>query len=86
MTVDCFKRNLSGTNGGENFNQEMLEQIYYTIKNDEIVMPAEQTGLVKENYLWKVLLKRGDTNEGMLEVGIFTQQFRCIFACACWVE
>lgn len=22
-------------------------------------MPAEQTGLVRENYLWKVLLRRG---------------------------
>lgn len=28
------------------------------LRNEEIVMPAEQTGLVKENYLWKVLLRR----------------------------
>ena len=28
-------------------------------RNEEIVMPAEQTGLVRENYLWKVLLRRG---------------------------
>lgn len=28
-------------------------------------MPAEQTGLVKENYLWKVLLRRGETEEGV---------------------
>lgn len=27
-------------------------------------MPSEHTGLVKENYIWKVLLKRGDTDEG----------------------
>lgn len=27
-------------------------------------MPAEQTGLVRENYLWKVLLRRGKTNDG----------------------
>lgn len=27
-------------------------------------MPAEQTGMVKENYLWKVLLRRGETIEG----------------------
>lgn len=26
-------------------------------------MPAEQTGLVKENYLWKVLLRRGTSPE-----------------------
>jgi golgi-specific brefeldin A-resistance guanine nucleotide exchange factor 1 len=27
-------------------------------------MPAEQTGLVKENYLWKVLLRRGESKDG----------------------
>lgn len=27
-------------------------------------MPAEQTGLVKENYEWKVLLRRGTGPEG----------------------
>ena len=27
-------------------------------------MPAEQTGLVKENYLWKVLLHRGNSAAG----------------------
>ncbi|KAK0421394.1 hypothetical protein QR680_015210 [Steinernema hermaphroditum] len=64
MTIDCFKRNLSGTNGGSDFDPEMLEQIYHAIKTDEIVMPAEQTGLVRENYLWKVLLRRGETLEG----------------------
>jgi len=26
---------------------------------EEIVMPAEQTGLVRENYVWKCVLKRG---------------------------
>lgn len=27
-------------------------------------MPAEQTGLVRENYLWKVLLRRGAGSDG----------------------
>ncbi|CAI4230553.1 unnamed protein product [Auanema sp. JU1783] len=65
MTVDCFKRNLSGTNGSKDFEPKMLEEIYYAIKSDEIVMPAEQKGLVKENYLWKVLLRRGESTEGL---------------------
>ena len=34
-------------------------------RNEEIVMPAEHTGLVKENYLWKVLLHRGSSKEGV---------------------
>ena len=28
-------------------------------------MPAEQTGLVRENYLWKVLLRRGASKDGL---------------------
>lgn len=27
-------------------------------------MPAEQVGLVKENYLWKMLVRRGETQDG----------------------
>ena len=29
---------------------------YNSFRQDEIVMPAEQTGLVKDNYMWKVSL------------------------------
>jgi len=44
--------------------------IVYLCRGEEIVMPAEQTGLVKENYLWKVLLRRGSGLESMyLKVG-----------------
>ncbi|XP_054653677.1 Golgi-specific brefeldin A-resistance guanine nucleotide exchange factor 1 isoform X2 [Dunckerocampus dactyliophorus] len=65
MTVEQFKKNLKGVNGNKDFNQDMLEDIYNAIKNDEIVMPDEQTGLVKENYVWSVLLHRGATPEGI---------------------
>nr|XP_057912253.1 Golgi-specific brefeldin A-resistance guanine nucleotide exchange factor 1 isoform X2 [Doryrhamphus excisus] len=65
MTVEQFKKNLKGVNGNKDFNQDMLEDIYNAIKNDEIVMPDEQTGLVKENYVWSVLLHRGATSEGV---------------------
>ncbi|XP_067141452.1 Golgi-specific brefeldin A-resistance guanine nucleotide exchange factor 1 [Centruroides vittatus] len=64
MTVEEFKKNLKGVNGGQDFDEEMLEEIYVSIRNEEIVMPAEQSGLVRENYLWKVLLRRGSGKEG----------------------
>uniref|UniRef100_A0A3P8UJW0 Golgi-specific brefeldin A-resistance guanine nucleotide exchange factor 1 n=1 Tax=Cynoglossus semilaevis TaxID=244447 RepID=A0A3P8UJW0_CYNSE len=64
MTVEQFKKNLKGVNGNKDFDQDMLEDIYNAIKNEEIVMPDEQTGLVKENYVWSVLLHRGATPEG----------------------
>uniref|UniRef100_A0A4W5R4M4 Golgi-specific brefeldin A-resistance guanine nucleotide exchange factor 1 n=1 Tax=Hucho hucho TaxID=62062 RepID=A0A4W5R4M4_9TELE len=65
MTVEQFKKNLKGVNGNTDFDQDMLEDIYNAIKNDEIVMPDEQSGLVKENYVWSVLLHRGATSEGI---------------------
>ncbi|XP_075697728.1 Golgi-specific brefeldin A-resistance guanine nucleotide exchange factor 1 isoform X1 [Rhinoderma darwinii] len=65
MTLEEFRKNLKGVNGGKDFDQDMLEDIYHAIKNDEIVMPEEQTGLVKENYMWNVLLHRGATPEGI---------------------
>ncbi|XP_041424775.1 Golgi-specific brefeldin A-resistance guanine nucleotide exchange factor 1 isoform X3 [Xenopus laevis] len=64
MTLEEFRKNLKGVNGGKDFDQDMLEDIYHAIKNEEIVMPEEQTGLVKENYMWNVLLHRGATPEG----------------------
>uniref|UniRef100_A0A1I7SZ71 SEC7 domain-containing protein n=2 Tax=Caenorhabditis tropicalis TaxID=1561998 RepID=A0A1I7SZ71_9PELO len=64
MTVDCFKKNLSGTNGSKDFDPEMVADMYHAIKSEEIVMPAEQKGSVKEDYMWKVLLRRGETSEG----------------------
>ncbi|XP_017318956.2 Golgi-specific brefeldin A-resistance guanine nucleotide exchange factor 1 isoform X1 [Ictalurus punctatus] len=65
MTVEQFKKNLKGVNGGTDFDQDMLEDIYNAIKSEEIVMPDEQKGLVKENYVWSVLLHRGATSEGI---------------------
>lgn len=52
-------------NGGKDFEQDILEDMYHAIKNEEIVMPEEQTGLVRENYVWNVLLHRGATPEGI---------------------
>ena len=63
------KYNFRGTNGGKDHDQDMLDDIYHAIRNEEIIMPAEQTGLVKENYMWKCALKRGmepTNNNGQL--------------------
>lgn len=63
MVVEEFKKNLTKVNGGANFEDELLEEIYHAIKTEEIVMPAEHTGSLRDNYLWKVLIRRGRTNE-----------------------
>ena len=34
-------------------------------RNDEIVLPEEQTGSVRDKWLWNVLIRRGATKEGI---------------------
>lgn len=63
MSCEDFKKNLSKVNGGGNFDESMLEEIYTAIKNEEIVMPSEHTGVLRDNYLWKVLIRRGQTSD-----------------------
>ncbi|KPJ12857.1 Golgi-specific brefeldin A-resistance guanine nucleotide exchange factor 1 [Papilio machaon] len=58
MTAEDFVRNLRGCNGTGDFDQPMLEAIFNSIKNEEMVMPAERVGLVREAYLWRVLQRR----------------------------
>ena len=65
MTLEQFMRNLRGTNGGGDHDKDMLSEIYSAIRNEEIVMPAEQTGIVKENYIWKCALKRSQEKDGL---------------------
>uniref|UniRef100_A0A5K3FVB2 SEC7 domain-containing protein n=1 Tax=Mesocestoides corti TaxID=53468 RepID=A0A5K3FVB2_MESCO len=60
MTVNDFKKNLKGMNGGGQFSPELIEAIYSSIRNNEIVMPSEQTGSVRDNYLWKCLIRRSN--------------------------
>ncbi|XP_054736737.1 Golgi-specific brefeldin A-resistance guanine nucleotide exchange factor 1 [Anastrepha obliqua] len=67
MTQEDFLKNLRGLNGGVNFDEEMLSSVFNAVKNEEIIMPAEQTGLVRENYLWKVLLRRGCGSDGLFK-------------------
>ncbi|KAL4088566.1 hypothetical protein QTP88_023655 [Uroleucon formosanum] len=83
MTTDSFKRNLKKLNGGEDFDQQMLDEIYKEIKSNEIVMPAEHTGAVLENYLWKVLLRRASGKDGtyiQAPSGVFDHELFSI----CW--
>ena len=84
MTVDQFRNNLRGVNDGNDFVPEMLEEIYNAICNEEIIMPAEQIGLVKENYLWKMLLKRGATKEGKYMLSNDDHSFDRDLFTICW--
>lgn len=64
MTCEEFKKNLRKTNGTADFKASMLEEVYHAIRNEEIVMPSERSGKIRENYDWKVLLRRSSSPEG----------------------
>lgn len=56
MTVDEFKRNLRKTNDGQDFDQDYLENIYYTIKQREIIIPEEHDNEESFEHSWKEVL------------------------------
>jgi golgi-specific brefeldin A-resistance guanine nucleotide exchange factor 1 len=55
MTLNDFVRNQRGLNKDKtDFPRDFLEHIYNSIKTNEIVMPEEQEGDLREDYEWKV--------------------------------
>ena len=65
MSLNDFKSQVRGVNGGSDFEPEMIEEIYLAIKSKEIVLPTEQSGPLKENYVWKQLDIRATTGSVM---------------------
>lgn len=53
MTIDQFKRNLRKTNNGQDFDPQYLENIYYTIKQREIIIPEEHDNEESFEQSWK---------------------------------
>ncbi|KAF5098180.1 hypothetical protein D0Z00_002128 [Geotrichum galactomycetum] len=53
MTIDEFKRNLRKTNNGQDFDAQYLENIYYTIKQREIIIPEEHDNEESFEQSWK---------------------------------
>ncbi|SPO21706.1 related to golgi-specific brefeldin a-resistance guanine nucleotide exchange factor 1 [Ustilago trichophora] len=61
MTVEDYRKNLRGVNGGEDFGPELTGTIYESIRKREIVMPEEHAGQLGFEYTWKELLRRSRT-------------------------
>ncbi|CAH7684938.1 hypothetical protein PPACK8108_LOCUS19385 [Phakopsora pachyrhizi] len=58
MTLEDYKRNLRGVNGGDDFNPDYLKAIYESIRKREIVMPEEHSGQLGFEYAWKELQRK----------------------------
>ena len=61
MQQNDFAKNLRGVNGGKDFNPEYLQDIYDSIKNNEIILPDEHDNKHAFDYAWKELLLKTDT-------------------------
>lgn len=65
MKLQDFARNLRGVNGGKNFNEQYLEDIYNAIKAREIVLPEEHDNKHAFEHAWKELLIKTQTAEDL---------------------
>lgn len=56
MSYTDFAKNLRGVNGGGNFEPEYLQQIYDSIRTNEIILPEEHNTARAFDYAWEELL------------------------------
>ena len=61
MTPTDFARNLRGVNGGKDFAPEYLQDIYDSIKTNEIILPDEHDNKNAFDYAWKELLLKTES-------------------------
>lgn len=66
MKFEDFAKNLRGVNGGKNFDQEYLQEIYDAIKAREIVLPEEHDNKHAFEHAWKELLMKVQTAENLV--------------------
>lgn len=61
MKFEDFSRNLRGQNGGEDFAPQYLQDIFDTIRTNEIILPDEHDNKHAFDYAWKELLLKTET-------------------------
>ena len=61
MTQEAFARNLRGVNGGKDFDPDYLQNIFESIKHNEIILPDEHDNQHAFDYAWKELLMKADS-------------------------
>ena len=56
MTYNDFAKNLRGVNGKQDFSPDYLQNIYDSIKTNEIILPDEHNNKQAFDYAWEELL------------------------------
>ncbi|GLB02791.1 GDP/GTP exchange factor for ARF [Aspergillus tubingensis] len=68
MSCTDFSRNLRGVNSGQDFAPEFLQEIYDSIKHNEIILPDEHDNQHAFDFAWRELLLKS-SSAGELVVG-----------------
>lgn len=61
MTFTDFSRNLRGVNGGQDFTPQYLQDMFDSIKSNEIILPDEHDNQHAFDYAWKELLLKSES-------------------------
>lgn len=82
MTFSDFAKNLRGVNGKKDFPPEYLQEIYNSIKTNEIILPDEHNNKQAFDYAWEELLLK--TRDGGLMVLCKTNIYDADMFAATW--
>ena len=92
MTYNDFSRNLRGVNGGKDFAPEYLQEIYESIKGNEIILPDEHNNKQAFDYAWEELLVKARTsgaltmcNTNVYDADMFSATWKPIVATLSYV-
>ena len=66
MTFNDFAKNLRGVNGNQDFAPEYLQNIYDSIKTNEIILPDEHNNKQAFDYAWEELLLKAQSSGHLL--------------------
>lgn len=92
MTYNDFARNLRGVNGDKDFAPEYLQEIYDSIKGNEIILPDEHNNKQAFDYAWEELLVKAQTsgplimgNTNIYDADMFSATWKPIVATLSYV-
>lgn len=92
MTYNDFARNLRGVNGDKDFAPKYLQEIYDSIKSNEIILPDEHNNKQAFDYAWEELLVKARTsgpltmcNTNIYDADMFSATWKPIVATLSYV-
>ena len=92
MNVKDFTKNLRGVNGGNDFAPDYLQEIYKSIKTNEIILPDEHNNKQAFDYAWEGLLVKAETagtltvcNTNIFDADMFSATWKPIIATLSYV-